>query len=258
MVTLDAARQLTIDPAETGLTVGRAVRRRRAARRLQPRRPGAARSPGVAPTSRSTSTSRTAAGWAAVRRDAAAVLRWAGVDRSRGRGRRSAPTSRSASSAAAPASRGIGEIVEPLPYLERTVTLVDPAADGQHAGGLPRVGRPRWADRADGPNDLEAAAIAVEPELARWRDRIGERQRAAPDAGRQRRHVVRARANTATPSPRLSDEGAEVVAARTVPARCGAVRRQPGSRTLTTCDAGDACGAASSCASSCACACGAS
>jgi 4-diphosphocytidyl-2-C-methyl-D-erythritol kinase len=27
---------------------------------------------------------------------------------------------------------------------------------------------------ADGPNDLEPAAIVVEPELARWRDRIRE------------------------------------------------------------------------------------
>lgn len=28
--------------------------------------------------------------------------------------------------------------------------------------------------RSDGPNDLEPAAIQVEPELARWRDRIRE------------------------------------------------------------------------------------
>ena len=27
---------------------------------------------------------------------------------------------------------------------------------------------------AEGPNDLEPAALAVEPELARWRDRLGD------------------------------------------------------------------------------------
>jgi 4-diphosphocytidyl-2-C-methyl-D-erythritol kinase len=35
-----------------------------------------------------------------------------------------------------------------------------------------------WDDlggpRADGPNDLEPAALVVEPALARWRDRIAE------------------------------------------------------------------------------------
>jgi len=28
--------------------------------------------------------------------------------------------------------------------------------------------------RSDGPNDLEPAALVVAPELARWRDRLGE------------------------------------------------------------------------------------
>ena len=31
----------------------------------------------------------------------------------------------------------------------------------------------RWADRgADGPNDLEPAALVIEPRLGEWRDRI--------------------------------------------------------------------------------------
>ena len=55
--------------------------------------------------------------------DAATALRWAGFGTSAEQleraGRRSAPTSRSASSAGAPACRGIGEIVEPLPHVER-------------------------------------------------------------------------------------------------------------------------------------------
>lgn len=69
--------------------------------------------------------------------------------------------------------RRIGEIVEPLPHVDRAVTLVIPPL---------RVSTPAayraWDDlggpTADGPNDLEPAAIAIVPELARWRDRIGE------------------------------------------------------------------------------------
>ncbi|MDW3213891.1 MAG: 4-(cytidine 5'-diphospho)-2-C-methyl-D-erythritol kinase [Ilumatobacteraceae bacterium] len=66
---------------------------------------------------------------------------------------------------------GIGEIVEPLPHVDRTVTLVIPPL---HVS-TPAVYR-AWDElggpTGDGPNDLEAAAIAVEPELARWRDLI--------------------------------------------------------------------------------------
>ena len=69
--------------------------------------------------------------------------------------------------------RGIGEIVEPLPHVDRTVTLVVPPL---HVS-TPAVYR-AWDDlggpTAAGPNDLEAAAIAVEPDLARWRDLIGD------------------------------------------------------------------------------------
>ena len=34
--------------------------------------------------------------------------------------------------------------------------------------------------RAEGPNDLEPAALVVEPALARWRDRIREASGTAP------------------------------------------------------------------------------
>jgi 4-diphosphocytidyl-2-C-methyl-D-erythritol kinase len=41
-----------------------------------------------------------------------------------------------------------------------------------------------WDDlggpRADGPNDLEPAAIAVEPRLAEWRSRLGDLTGATP------------------------------------------------------------------------------
>ena len=69
--------------------------------------------------------------------------------------------------------RGIGDIVEPLPHVDRTVTLIVPPL---HVS-TPAVYR-AWDDlggpTASGPNDLEAAAIVVEPDLERWRDLIGD------------------------------------------------------------------------------------
>lgn len=70
--------------------------------------------------------------------------------------------------------RGIGEIVEPLEFLEREITLIIPPV---------RISTPAayraWdglgGPTADGPNDLEAGALAVEPRLGWWRDAIAER-----------------------------------------------------------------------------------
>ncbi len=103
--------------------------------------------------------------------DAAAVLRWAGVDdndlalRLGGdvpfcvRGGRARVT-------------GIGEILEPLPFVEQTFTLLTPPL---HCS-TPAVYK-AWdalgGPTADGPNDLEPAALVVCPELARYRDQLG-------------------------------------------------------------------------------------
>jgi len=69
--------------------------------------------------------------------------------------------------------RGIGEVVEPLPFEARTLTLLTPP----FGCSTPAVYR-AWDDLggpiADGPNDLEAAALAVEPRLAAVRDRLGD------------------------------------------------------------------------------------
>lgn len=69
--------------------------------------------------------------------------------------------------------RGIGELVDPLPALDRQVSLVIPPL----AVSTPAAYR-AWDDlggpTADGPNDLEPAALRVEPSLAIWRDRIGD------------------------------------------------------------------------------------
>ena len=113
--------------------------------------------------------------------DAAAILRWAGFE----------DTGRAALLGADVAFclrggrarvRGIGEIIEPLPFEPRTFTLCTPPF-GCSTAAVYRA----W-DELGGPagpagNDLEAAALAVEPRLARVRDDLagstGQRPRLA-------------------------------------------------------------------------------
>lgn len=68
---------------------------------------------------------------------------------------------------------GIGEMVSPLPYIHSDITLIIPPL---HVS-TPAV-YAMW-DQLGGPhhesgNDLEPAAIAVQPELAEWKNRITE------------------------------------------------------------------------------------
>lgn len=74
---------------------------------------------------------------------------------------------------------GIGELVEPLPFEPLAFTLLTPPlhvstpavyAMWDSLGGPP----------ADGPNDLEPAALALEPTLAHWRDRLGDATGSTP------------------------------------------------------------------------------
>jgi 4-diphosphocytidyl-2-C-methyl-D-erythritol kinase len=68
---------------------------------------------------------------------------------------------------------GIGDDLEALPFEERTFTLLpypDPVSTVTVYETWDRLGGPT----ADGPNDLEPAALAVEPLLAEWRDRLGD------------------------------------------------------------------------------------
>ena len=104
--------------------------------------------------------------------DAGAVLRWAGF----------ADAARAASIGADVAFclaggrarvRGIGEIVEPLPYVFEQYTLLL-APMGCDTAAVYAA----W-DELGGPagehgNDLEAAALRVVPELAAWRDELGD------------------------------------------------------------------------------------
>jgi 4-diphosphocytidyl-2-C-methyl-D-erythritol kinase len=69
--------------------------------------------------------------------------------------------------------RGIGEVLDPLPYVERTFTLLTPplhVSTPAVYAAWDALGGPT----APGPNDLEPAALVVEPRLAGWRDRLGE------------------------------------------------------------------------------------
>ena len=110
--------------------------------------------------------------------DAAAVLRWAGCDvlavaASLGadvpfclRGGRARVT-------------GVGEVLEPLPAVDRTFTLATPPF-GVSTVAVYRQWDRMGGPRADGPNDLEPAALAVEPRLAEWRDRLAAATGAVP------------------------------------------------------------------------------
>jgi len=74
---------------------------------------------------------------------------------------------------------GIGDRLEPLDHLDRTFNLLTPP----FGVSTPAVYR-AWDDlggpTADGPNDLEPAALTVEPRLAAWRDHLGDATGVAP------------------------------------------------------------------------------
>jgi 4-diphosphocytidyl-2-C-methyl-D-erythritol kinase len=147
--------------------------------------------------------------------DAAAILRWAGVHDLERAARLGADVPFCVIGGRARV-RGIGEQVEPLPHLERTVTLVIPPLSVDTPAAY------RAWDRLGGPtsdtgNDLEPAALEVEPRLVWWRDRIGELCGSSPMlAGSGATWLVHGEHSNALAA--LHDEGARVVAARTVPA----------------------------------------
>ena len=68
---------------------------------------------------------------------------------------------------------GIGEIVEALPFVAATFTLCTPPF-GVSTPAVYRAWDALGCPQADGPNDLEPAALLVEPRLAEWRDRLAE------------------------------------------------------------------------------------
>lgn len=102
--------------------------------------------------------------------DAAAVLRWAGVTDPRVAVSLGADVPFCVIGGRARVN-GIGEVVEPLSFVDAEVTLLTPPV----MCSTPVVYR-MW-DELGGPtgdhgNDLEPAALAVAPELGRWRDEL--------------------------------------------------------------------------------------
>lgn len=110
--------------------------------------------------------------------DAAAVLRWAGCDDV------AVATSIGADVPFCVAGgralvRGVGEVIERLPLEHRDFTLLIPPLSVSTAEAYAA-----W-DGLGGPcgargNDLEPAALVVAPDLAQWRDRLGDATGEAP------------------------------------------------------------------------------
>ena len=68
---------------------------------------------------------------------------------------------------------GIGEIVKPMAVESRNITLIIPPLHVS-TPSVYKVWDALGHPQADGPNDLEPAALVVEPKLVTWRDRIIE------------------------------------------------------------------------------------
>ena len=105
--------------------------------------------------------------------DAAAVLRWAGFDDLEAAAGIGADVPFCVRGGRARV-RGVGEAVEALPFEPARITLLTPPFGLLDRGGVPAAGTTLGGPTAAGPNDLEPAALAVEPRLARWRDLLGE------------------------------------------------------------------------------------
>lgn len=69
---------------------------------------------------------------------------------------------------------GIGEIVEPLPFEPETLTLITPPVPCSTPAVYAAWDALGGPSDPDNPNDLEPAAIAVAPELVRYRDQFAE------------------------------------------------------------------------------------
>lgn len=68
---------------------------------------------------------------------------------------------------------GIGELIEPLPIIDRVYTLVCPPF-GVSTPAVYQAWDSLGGPTGAGLNDLEPAALFVEPRLAEWRDRLGD------------------------------------------------------------------------------------
>ena len=145
--------------------------------------------------------------------DAAAVLRWAGFEDAEAAAVIGADVPFCLVGGRARVG-GIGEIVEPLPHVDQDVTLVVPPLSVS-TQAVYRAWDELGGPTSPGANDLEPAAIRVEPALADWRERIGAASGETPVlAGSGATWWVPGERVDALAA--LRDEGAELIAARAV------------------------------------------
>ena len=103
-----------------------------------------------------------------------------------------APTSRSASEGDGPGSPASATSLDPLPFEPATYTLVVPPF-GCATPAVYREWDAMGGPTADGPNDLEPAALAGRAPAGRVARPPRRRHRRDAGAGRQRQHLVRPR-----------------------------------------------------------------
>ena len=104
--------------------------------------------------------------------NAAAILRWAGIDDLKLAAGIGADVAFCLAGGRAKVS-GFGEIVEPLEYKAETYTLLIPpfgCSTAEVYAKWDELGEPQGAHG----NDLEPAALAVSPELETWKNRLAE------------------------------------------------------------------------------------
>lgn len=114
---------------------------------------------------------------------------------------------------------GIGEIIEPLPHIDRQITLIIPPL-GVSTPAAYRAWDDLGGPTGGGTNDLEVAAIEVEPLMAWWREAIsaaiGEPPRLAGSGATWfTERTFQSRDERANALGELVDEGARIVATRT-------------------------------------------
>ncbi len=173
MVTLDLVDTLVVDPAGHGVTltptVGGGLPIELGADNLVAK---ALRLVGRTAAVHITKRIPAGAGLGGGSADAAAILRWAAYDDLVGAARLGADVAFCLRGGRARVG-GIGEVVAPLPYERREVTLLTPPI-GCSTIEVYRAWDQLGGPKGDNGNDLEPAALAVAPELVRWRDELAE------------------------------------------------------------------------------------
>ena len=172
MVTLSLADSLTIDPSGDGLVVEEMSRGLPVTLGADNSVARALRLVGRTAAVRLVKRIPAGGGLGGASADAAAILRWAGVDDLERAASLGADVPFCVRGGRARVT-GFGEVLDPLEHVDSTYTLLVPPF-GCSTPAVYRAWDELGGPSADGANDLEPAALAVEPRLAEWRDRLGD------------------------------------------------------------------------------------